>query len=81
MKKVVVNCKKNDEVDIRAGGPEYLGFDFYVGDYPDDEIESFIKKALKRYGHNCISIEITNERIPKIWTSKEIEECIKSTRF
>ena len=81
MKKVVVNCKKNDEVDIRDGGPEYLGFDFYVGDYPDDEIESFIKKALKRYGRNWISIEITNERIPKLWTSEEIEECIKSTRF
>ena len=81
MKKVTIDCKRNDDVDIRAGGPEYLGFDFYVDDYPDEEIKDFIEKSLKRNGHDCISIKITSYRIPKIWTSKEIDECIKNTRF
>ena len=25
-----VDCVENDPVDIRCGGPEYLGFDFFV---------------------------------------------------
>ncbi len=27
---ISVNCTKNGPVDIKAGGPECLGFDFYV---------------------------------------------------
>ena len=32
LKKIVVDCERNDPVDIRCGGPDYLGFDFYVKD-------------------------------------------------
>ena len=28
--KICVNCVPNDPVDIRCGGPNYLGFDFFV---------------------------------------------------
>lgn len=28
--KICVDCVKNDPVDISCGGPDYLGFDFYV---------------------------------------------------
>ena len=81
MKKVVVDCEKNDLVDVKCGGPQYLGFDFYVDDFDDEEIENFIRRTLKKYGHNCIGITVKEVSVPKVWTAQEIEDCIKSTRF
>ena len=44
LKHVCVNVANNDLVDIRCGGPNILGFDFYVDpDWKPDDIKKFIK--------------------------------------
>ena len=45
MIKIVVDCEENDPVDINAGGPMGLGFDFYINDTDNiEEYKSFIKE-------------------------------------
>ena len=49
MIKIVVDCEENDPVDINAGGPMWLGFDFYINDTDNiEEYKSFIKEELKK---------------------------------
>ena len=81
MKKVVIDCERNDWDDIKYGGPQYLGFDFKVDDSEDDkELEAWLRKTLKMYGHNIISIRIY--KIDEyIWSREKMEECIKHTKF
>ena len=77
-KHIIVNCKINDAVDVRCGGPKVLGYDFYVD--PDDEIGiiEFIKKKLKRYGRPLLSIKSHDNEVRKshLWTKSMIEKCI-----
>ena len=46
--RIGVDCVANDPVDIRCGGPEYLGFDFNVR---EEETEDMIqdKRSIKEY--------------------------------
>lgn len=82
MKRVVIDCEKNDEVDIRCGGPQYLGFDFVVDDSENDkELYDFLKVKLKENGHSCLGIKIYDIPEYKIWTREEMEKCIKETEF
>ena len=37
---ICVECVANDPVDIRCGGPKYLGFDFPVKDTELEEMKS-----------------------------------------
>ena len=39
---ISVDCVANDPVDIRCGGPEYLGFDFNVRVEQTEEMKKFI---------------------------------------
>ena len=81
MKRVIIDCERNDLDDIKYGGPQYLGFDFKVSDSEDDkELEAWLRKTLKKYGHNIISIKIYKID-ENIWTRDEMEECIKNTTF
>lgn len=81
MKRVIIDCERNDWDDIKYGGPQYLGFDFKVSDSEDDkELEAWLRKTLKKYGHNIISIKI-HKIDESIWTRDEMEECIKNTTF
>lgn len=81
MKRVVIDCERNDWEDIKCGGPQYLGFEFKVSDCEDDkELEAWLRKTLKMYGHNIISIRIY--KIDEdIWSREKMEECIKHTNF
>jgi hypothetical protein len=47
-----INCKENDRVDIRCGGPQFLGFDFHM----DSELEEseVIDKKLALVGRRQI---------------------------
>lgn len=81
MKRVVIDCERNDWEDIKCGGPQYLGFDFKVSDSEDDkDLEAWLRKTLKMYGHNIISIMIYKID-ENIWSREEMEECIKHTNF
>ena len=41
--RIGVDCTINDPVDVRCGGPEYLGFDFNVRKEDSKEMLNFIK--------------------------------------
>lgn len=85
---VEVNCKKisvdsvcNDPVDIRCGGPEYLGFDFYVREDEIKEMAIFISNTLNKYGVPLAGMTtvgaVTSLSEDKVWTKERIEACIK----
>ena len=81
MKRVIIDCKQNDWDDIKYGGPQFLGFDFKVDDSEDDkELEAWLRKTLKKYGHNIISIKIYKID-ENTWTREKMEECIKFAKF
>ena len=44
---ISVDCVANDPVDIRCGGPEYLGFDFNVRVEQTEEMKKFIAVTLE----------------------------------
>ena len=73
--KIGVNCTKNDPVDKKAGGPEWLGFDFFVKVKDTEEIMDYISSVLA-------ALEIPEESIyisafyslpeQAIWTKERI---------
>ena len=78
MKKIIVDCERNDPVDIRCGGPQILGFDFFVKDENVDEMISFVKEQLKL--NHLPLMAITTVSAPteaKLWTKEMIAKCIK----
>lgn len=79
MKKIVVDCERNDPVDIRCGGPNYLGFDFYVKDEEVKELKDVILRELSKNKIPCLSIYVEDEERQnvKVWDEEQIIECIK----
>lgn len=77
---ISVDCVKNDPVDVRAGGPDYLGFDFYVAEEKTEEMKKFITETLKKYNIplSCMwSLKSLDKSSENVWTKERIEECIK----
>ena len=77
--KIAVDCVVNDPVDIKAGGPYYLGFDFYVKEEETTEMINYIKEVLNE--NNIPLINIYNEYktlypMEKVWTKEKINRCI-----
>ena len=78
MTKIVVDCERNDIVDIKCGGPHILGYDFYVEDENVNELIEFIKEMLKKYKQPLMRIStIKNVTCTKTWDKENIEKCIK----
>lgn len=46
---ICVDCVVNDPVDVRCGGPAYLGFDFYVKEAQTEEMKKFIALTLENF--------------------------------
>lgn len=78
---VIVNCKDNDPVDVRCGGPLMLGFDFYVdSDEKPAAIRDFIKAVCERYRVPVVGSIIVgppDEEVRKLWTRRMISGLIK----
>ena len=76
-----VSCEHNDSVDIRAGGPPVLGYDFIVSpDEDEGEMKEFIKECIKKYKRPFIGISTYKRKnfpVENLWTREKIEECIK----
>jgi hypothetical protein len=74
-----VDCRRNDPVDIKAGGPAYIGFDFFVdADKNVKKVKEKIEQILKRHKMPLISIGSAREcLVETLWTDKMIEKCIK----
>lgn len=56
--KIMVDCVHNDPVDIKAGGPAYLGFDFFVKSEEVQEMINFITVTLQEYKIPLVNIGI-----------------------
>ena len=40
VRKITIDCEQNDSVDIKCGGPVFIGFDFFVD--ADENMVDFI---------------------------------------
>ena len=79
--KVVVDCQKNDEVDIKCGGPEYLGYDFYVDPEIVTEMMEYIQETCKELNVPIINIYFDCSKYynkKDFWTKEKIYECIEN---
>lgn len=77
---ISVDCATNDPVDVRCGGPEYLGFDFYVPVEQTLEMQKFIAVTLESFQVPVISIYKSDEftlREKEVWNKARIVESIK----
>ena len=80
--KICVDCIENDPVDIRCGGPQYLGFDFYVEIDKKDGIIEFIKNKLVELDLPLKKIYCQEEKEiseSKVWNSDRI--CIAIEKY
>ena len=76
---IAVDCVHNDPVDIRCGGPLYLGFEFFVKKEETDEMIEYIISELVENGIPYMNIykTIQVEREPEgVWTKERIHNCI-----
>lgn len=76
-----VKCCVNDPVDVRAGGPQYLGFDFNVLEEKTDMMTKYIDGVLKEL--SVPLIEISNNGIIEVeqkdvWDENRIFDEIES---
>jgi hypothetical protein len=80
---ISINTKENDSVDIKCGGPRFLGFDFKVQKSPGLTIKSVSKmfeSLLKELNISYLSLHVVEKDYiePKWWTFKEIREEIEN---
>ena len=77
--RIGVDCVANDPVDVRCGGPEYLGFDFNVQKEQAEEMKKFIREALNSFSvpvaaiYSYGEIDLNEE---KVWTKERIVAAI-----
>lgn len=80
-RKISVDSVYNDPVDIRCGGPEYLGFDFFVKEDEIKEMAVFIAETLNKYNVPLAGMNVVGAPVSlsenKIWTKERIEACIQ----
>ena len=77
--KIGVDVCRNDPVDVRAGGPEWLGFDFYVDEKLTDEMIQFIRVSLNHLGLPLASIGVIDTlamNVNEVWDKKKILESL-----
>ena len=76
--RIGVNCVINDPVDVRCGGPQYLGFDVNVLDNQVAAMKTYIKATLDTFSVPFIefttkSVEVKKEQL---WDQDRIFDCI-----
>lgn len=81
---ICVNCVENDRVDIRCGGPHWLGFDFYVSKRYIKTYLEHIKECLQKYRiplRSMHHIETEVHADHKLWTKERIAKAIAEERY
>jgi len=75
-----IDCKSNDHTDIKCGGPEYLGFDFYISSkVSEKKVIKKIRKFLKKNDMPYSSISVLGKQlVKKLWSPTMVEKCIES---
>lgn len=77
--RISVDCVHNDPVDIRCGGPTYLGFDFNVREEQVEEMKMFIELTLNEFSVPLVDLYVSgiadvNEK--NVWTKERIVKAI-----
>ena len=78
--RISVDCVANDPVDIRAGGPYYLGFDFNVKEEETEEMKKFIAVTLETFEIPLINLYTSGSNLieeKQVWDKKRIVEEIQ----
>ena len=78
---ISVDCVVNDPVDVRCGGPDFLGFDFFVRQEETDYMKQAIKIALEQFKvplRNMYVVGIVNKKESEVWTRNKIVRAIAS---
>lgn len=78
---VSIDVKQNDPVDIRCGGPHYLGFDFYIqeGEFKGKTTKGITRSIelwLRKEKFSYVNIRVREIKPHKIWTKAMIKECL-----
>lgn len=79
--RICVDCVENDPVDIRCGGPDFLGFDFNVRVGKEREMEKFIIATLNEFNVPLERIYVDKIiGVPEkdVWDKKRIATCIQN---
>ena len=81
--KISIDCQENDSVDIRCGGPEYLGYDFFIDCENANEMISYIKETCKELNVPILNLYLDQDKIyekdeDKVWTKEKIYACIEN---
>ena len=80
-RKISVDSVYNDPVDVRCGGPVFLGFDFFVKEEEVKDMAIFIADTMNKYGVPLSDMNVVGAPVSlsenKIWTKEKIEAAIK----
>ena len=77
--KISVDCCANDPVDVRVGGPEYLGFDFFVKEENKDEMILFVAETINSLEMPLFKVYFSDTALLEerdIWSKERIVETI-----
>lgn len=78
--RIGVDCVANDPVDIRCGGPEYLGFDFNVKEEETEEMKKFIAVTLETLEVPLANLYVSGTKEVEekdVWTKERIVQAVK----
>ena len=78
--RISVDCVKNDPVDVRCGGPNFLGFNFNVRKEEEDEIQNLILMSLESNEIPLLNIRKTEDKVDQnaLWSSERIVKEIEN---
>lgn len=77
--KISVDCAYNDPVDVRCGGAEILGYDFFVKKENADEIIEYIKNVLNNLNVPFMGVYVDDYLMlaeKDIWSKERIFDAI-----
>lgn len=81
MIRIDVDVTHNNWEDIKYGGPQMLGFTFFVQDNIDKEdYENTIRSYLSKNELPCLGIRFNTLKEYKIWSKEEIINCINENK-
>lgn len=74
---IVIDSVENDSVDIKCGGPPWLGFDFTVdADEDMKALKTWLRGVAAKHGCPIQSLHTASKtvEVPKVWSREEMEK-------
>lgn len=84
-RRVSIDTEENDSVDIKCGGPRYLGYDFIIdADEKPNDAKSIIEEMLKCSNTKYLSVYVYTDIVEvdkeSIWSYDRIRKYLKNNR-